>query len=139
MSYQQRVDFSKLENGHQFPPANYLMEPGLIASYLESTSESNEIYQQNNMVPPTAVTAYALAALSGEMEIPPGTIHTSQEIEALAPVYVNDTITSHARVASKRSRKNMEMMSIEFDVINQDGTTVLRGKTTFMSSPQFSI
>ena len=139
MSQQQLMDFSKIENGHQFPPANYIMEPGLIAAYLESTSEINEIYQRDNVVPPTAVTAYALAALSGEMEIPPGTIHTSQEIESLVPVYVNDIITSHARVASKRSRKNMEIMSIEFDVINQDGITVLRGKTTFMSSPQFSI
>ena len=73
------------------------------------------------------------------MEVPPGTIHTSQEIESTAEVYVNDTITSHARVISKRSRRNMDIISIDINVTNQDGKTVLTGKTTFMSSPQFSM
>jgi len=139
MSDQQHLDFSQLEAGHQFPPASYVLEPGLIDSYLTATTEMNTIYAEKSVVPPTAVAAYALAALASEMKIPPGTIHTSQEIESVASVHVNDTITSYARVAAKRSRKNMEMMSIDFEVTNQNGTTVLRGKTTFMSSPQFSM
>lgn len=139
MTDEKRADFSQLEAGHQFPPAKYVLESGLIEVYLKATRETNQIYLQNSMVPPTAVAAYAFAALANEMEIPPGTIHTQQEIESIAPVYVNDTITSHAIVASKRSRRNMEMMSIDFNVTNQTGTTVLRGKTTFMSSPEFSL
>lgn len=139
MSDNQRVDFSQLETGHAFPPASYILEPGLIDSYLKATRETNAIYDQKNLVPPSAVAAYALAALANELEIPPGTIHTSQEIESVASVHVNDTITSHARVSNKRSRRNMEIMSIDFEVTNQNDITVLLGKTTFMSSPQFSM
>ncbi len=139
MANQHRAQFAELETGHAFPPAGYLLEPQLIASYLKATGETNPLFTKDELVPPTAVATYALAALAESMEIPPGTIHTSQEIVAAAPVYVNDAITCQATVSSKRSRKSMEMMTIDIEVTNQDGTTVLRGKTSFMTSPQFSI
>ena len=139
MTNPERTQFSMLEAGYEFPPASYILEPELISSYITATSDTYEGYTEGKLVPPTAVAAYALAALANEMEIPPGTIHTSQEIASIAPVRINDTITIHARVGSKRSRKNMEMMSIDIDVTNQHNNTVLTGKTAFMSSPQFSM
>jgi len=139
MANQQRVEFAQLETGHEFPPASYVLQPNLIESYLTATQETYPAFHQEKLVPPTAVAAYALAALAEGMAVPPGTIHTSQEIEATDLVHVNDTITSHARVSSKRSRKNMEIMTIDINVTNQAGVTVLTGKTTFLSSPQINI
>jgi len=128
-----------METGYQFPPASYVLDPELISSYLLATGEKDPLFLEERFVPPTAVTAYALAALAEGIEIPPGTIHTSQEIESTGLVQVNDTITSKATVESKRSRKNMELLTIAIEVTNQHGQVVLRGKTTFLSSPQISI
>ncbi len=139
MENQHQIQFSQLETGNKFPPASYTLEPQLIASYLKATGETNPLFTKENLVPPTAVAAYALAALAGGIEIPPGTIHTSQEIEAVGLVHINDTITSHATVSSKKSRKDMEILTIDINVTNQKGETVLKGKTTFLSSPQIKI
>jgi len=139
MVNQHRLQFSQMETGHEFPPTSYILEPQLIASYLKATGEINPVFEHGKLVPPTAVAAYSLAALAGGIEIPPGTIHTSQEIEAVGLVYVNDTITSHATVSSKKSRRDMEILTIDINVTNQNGETVLKGKTTFLSSPQIKI
>ena len=139
MANQQPAQFAQLETGYEFPPASYTLEPHLIESYLKATQEIDPVFEENKLVPPTAVAAYALAALAKSMEVPPGTIHTSQGIEFAGPAYVNDTITSQAIVSNKRSRKNMEIITIDIDVTNQTGATVLTGKTTFLSSPQIQI
>ncbi|MFO8101819.1 MAG: MaoC family dehydratase [Dehalococcoidia bacterium] len=139
MADSKRVAFSLLETGHEFPAASYVLDPQLIESYLKATGETNPLFEEEKLVPPTAVAAYALAALAEGMEVPPGTIHTSQEVESVGPVYVNDTITSCARVSSRKSRRDMEIMTVDIDVTNQKGELVLKGKTTFLSSSQIKI
>ncbi len=136
MANQKRAQFSRLETGYQFPSTSYTLTPDLIESYITATGDIYPAYDQKKLVPPTAVAAYALAALANEMEVPPGTIHTSQEIESIDLVYVNDTITSLASVSSIKSRKNMVIMAIDINVTNQNGVTVIQGKTTFLSSSQ---
>lgn len=139
MTDRKRVAFSQLETGYQFPPAAYDLTPELIDSYLQATGEAHPLFLAEKIVPPTAVTAHALAALAEGIEIPPGTIHTAQEIESTRPVFVGDTITSQATVDAKRTRKNMEILTIGIAVSNQHGETVLKGKTTFLSSPQIDL
>ena len=133
MANQQRVEYSQLEPGHQFPQASYVLETSLIEAYLDATEETYPAYRQKKLVPPTAVAAYAMVALAEGIELPPGTIHISQEIEFLKPACVNDTITSHARVSGRRSRGNLELLTIDMDVTNQSGDPVLAGKTTFLA------
>jgi len=136
MANQQRVEFSQLEPGHEFPHASCALETSLIEVYLEATEETYPAYRQEKLVPPTAVAAYAMTALAEGIELPPGTIHISQEIEFLKPAYVNNTITSHARVSGKRSRGKLELLTIDIDIINQNGEPVLAGKTTFLAPRQ---
>ena len=136
MANQQKVEFSQLELGHQFPQASYILETPMIEAYLEATEDTYPAYRQEELVPPTAVAAYAMAALAEDIELPPGTIHISQEIESLKPACVNDTITSHARVSGKRSRGKLDLLTIDIEVTNQNGEPVLAGKTTFLAPQQ---
>ena len=133
MSNQQKVEYSQIELGHQFPQTSYVLEAALIEAYLKATGETYPAYREEKLVPPTAVAAYSMAALTEGLELPPGTIHISQEIESLNPSYVKDTIISHARVSGKRSRGKFELLTIDIDVTNQKGQSVLAGKTTFLA------
>ena len=136
MANQQTVEFSLLEPGHQFPPASYILETSLVEAYLKATEETCPVYRQERLVPPTAVAAYAMAALAEGIDLPPGTIHISQEIESIKHACVNDTITSRAKVSGKRNRGKLELLTIDIDVTNQNGESVLSGKTTFLAPQQ---
>jgi len=133
MANQQTVEFSLLEPGHQFPQASYVLETSLIEAYLKATEETYAVYRQERLVPPTAIAACAMAALAEGIDLPPGTIHISQEIEFIKHACVNDTITCHAEVSGKRNRGKLELLTIEIDVTNQNGESVLAGKTTFLA------
>lgn len=132
MSNPQKVEYSQLEPGHEFPPASAALDGATVSAYLKAVGETSPLYQGSDLVPPTAVAALAMAALSEQMTLPPGTIHVSQELEFKAAVSVNDTITTRARVSGKRVRGKLALMTIDLEVSNQSGTKVLFGKTSFM-------
>lgn len=70
----------------------------------------------------TTALLHALVA----MDMPgPGTVFLSQNWKFTAPVFIGDTITAHATVASVHASKPVTQLTII--VIRQDGETVLEG------------
>ena len=79
-----------------------------------------------------AIAAYAMAALSEDICLPPGTIHVSQEFEFMGIASIDDTFTSYARVVKKQSRGKFHLL-----IVNQNQKAVLTGKTSFIL-PEYS-
>ena len=131
MSREPKKEYSQLEAGFEFPPSSYRLEPSVVAAYLKAVEETSSLYHEPSLVPPTAIVAYAMAALSEGIVLPPGTIHVSQEIEFLNPARINDTITSHARVSRKQSRGKFHFLTVDLNVLNQKQEAVLLGRTNF--------
>ncbi|MFH0914638.1 MAG: MaoC family dehydratase N-terminal domain-containing protein [Chloroflexota bacterium] len=129
-----KKSYYELEAGYEFPPASYELERSMVSAYLQAVEETSPRYQDTGLVPPTAVAAYALTALSQGLAMPPGAIHVSQELEFLELVRAGDTITCQAKVSRKQERGKMHIFTIDLNVLNQSGKTVLTGKTSFILS-----
>jgi acyl dehydratase len=129
---QQAMEFHDLNTGHRFPAASFRLDSDTVAAYLESVEETSPLYSGSDLVPPLAVAALAMAALSESLSFPSGAIHVSQEVEFLGEVTTRDDLTSHASVSRKQDRGKLHMLTIDFNVVNQSDKPVLYGKTSFI-------
>ncbi len=59
-----------------------------------------------------------------------GTIHMSQFVKFLAPVFIGDTVTVTSEVVGKQEEKNR--ITVKSVIINQEGKTVLEGEALIM-------
>ncbi|MFO8011478.1 MAG: MaoC family dehydratase N-terminal domain-containing protein [Dehalococcoidia bacterium] len=132
MSAQKKIQYEQLQPGYEFPEAVFTVDNSILDKYLRATEENDPVYRENNLVPPTALAAWAMASLSEAMELPAGTIHVSQELEYGEAVFIDETVTTHAAVSGKRSRGKFDLMTIDISVRNRKGDSVLGGKTSFL-------
>lgn len=127
-----KAGYDQLSVGYEFPPQSYELDSATVSDYLRAVGENNALYLQEGLVPPLAVTAFAMAALSKGLIMPSGTIHVSQELEFLATVKTGDTITCLSRVSRKANRGGLRLMTTDIEVINQLQERVLTGKVGFV-------
>jgi acyl dehydratase len=127
-----KIEYSQLTVGFEFSPQHYTMDDRLVSLYLEATFDSAELIRSAKLVPPMAVTAFAMNALSQSVALPSGTIHVTQELDFIKTVTVGDTIVCHSKVSRKVDRGGMHLMNIDLTVTNQSAETVLTGKVGFI-------
>ncbi len=132
MPEQPKAEYSQLFVGFEFPPQSYTLDASAVSIYLRATQETNDIYQRECLVPPMAVTAYAMAALGAAITLPPGAIHVSQELDFLKLVKVDDTITCYSKVSRKQDRGGLHLMNTDITVLNQNQEKVLTGRVGFI-------
>ena len=132
MPNQKKLDFNSLETGFEFPSSAYRIDPELVAKYIQAVEETSDLFAGSDLVPPSAVAAYAQAALLQHIDLLPGTIHVSQDLEFLGEVHLGDEIMTSARVARKQERGKMRILNIELDVTDTSGKTVMKGKNSFI-------
>ena len=104
----------------------------MISTYLRAVEETSNLYESTELVPPMAIAAYAMTALSEGFAVPPGTIHVSQELAFIDTVTAGDTITCQAEVKRKQERGRLQLLTVALDVSNQNGVKVLASKTSFV-------
>ncbi len=137
MPEKQKIEYSQLEAGYEFLPSSYKLDFSIVATYLKAVGDTSGLYQDTGLVPPMVIAAYAMAALSESICLPPGTIHVSQEFEFIDTVSINDTLISYARVSRKQSRGKFHLLLVDLNVANQNQKAVLTGKTSFIL-PEYS-
>lgn len=124
--------YSELEAGYEFPPGNYKLDAARVSQFLQAVQDSSYPYLENRLVPPMAVAALAMAALSNTISLPPGAVHVSQELSFLGTVSLGENLTSYARLSRTQKRGKLHLITVDFDVRSQNGKTVLTGKTSFI-------
>jgi acyl dehydratase len=127
-----KAEYYQLYVGFEFPARSYKLDPATVSLYLEAVGESAELFRKESLVPPMAVTALAMAALSQGVSMPSGTIHVSQELDFLNLVKVGDTVTCYSKVSRKLERGGMRLMNTDITVLNQDQEKVLTGRIGFI-------
>jgi hypothetical protein len=121
------VNYEELIPGYEFPPASYELSASLVSKYLQAVDGAGD-----GFVPPLAITACVIAAMSGSFSLPPSTIaiHASQELEFFKLVPIGATVECHTRVAQKITRGKMSMLILELEIFDQGNEKVQSGKTT---------
>lgn len=123
-----------LPKGHQFPATSFELTVEDVSRYLEAVQDPNRLYLDCKLASPLAVAACALGALLEEMELPAGTLHTGQEVEAHAGVPMGAALTLAGRIAQRSERAGLIISVIEFEVtpVGSDKPAVT-GRTTVMA------
>jgi hypothetical protein len=121
------ISYEELTSGYKFPPATYELNASFVSKYLRAVDGSGD-----GFVPPLAITACAIAAMTKTIPVPAGTIaiHASQELEFLKPVPIGTTIDCHIAVAQKIARGKMSMLVLEIEIVNKDKEKVQSGRAT---------
>jgi len=121
------ISYEELIPGYKFPPAIYELSTSLVSKYLNAVEGAGD-----GFVPPLAITACAIAAMTGSLSLPCGTvvIHASQELEFFKLVPIGVTIECHTRVAQKITRGKMSILILELEVLDKGKEKVQSGKAT---------
>ena len=119
------ISYQELTPGYEFPPVSYELSASLISKYLTAVDSTG-----GEFVPPLAIAAYAITAMSSSLTLPPGAIHASQELEFFKLVPVGAKVICQAKVARKLSRGQMHMLVLELNVRDENSEMVQSGKTT---------
>ena len=123
------LSFKQLPVGFEFPPTSYELTEAIIGKYLEAVGEETD-FLTSRIVPPLAIAACALTALSQSFTVPPGSIHASQELEFLKVIPLGASISCGGKIAQKMERGSLNLVILEINVTNQAGEKVLTGKAT---------
>jgi len=123
------ISFEELAVGYEFPATNYELSKSLIARYLEAVG-GQQYFLTSGVVPPLAIAAYAMTALSQSFSVPPGSIHASQEFEFLKLVPIGSTVSCGGKIVQKVQRGRLYLVVLEINALNQDKEKVLSGKAT---------
>lgn len=127
-----RAEYSELTTGYEFVPKKFKLDKEKVTAYLKAVEGNRHIYDEQEVVPPMAIAALAMAALSEGIAFPPGAIHVSQELQFLDTVSIDETITSQAKISRKLERGKFHMLTISINVQNERKIPVLAGETSFI-------
>jgi len=121
------ITYEELTPGYKFPPATYELSASFVSKYLKAVDGASA-----GFVPPLAITACAIAAMTKSVPLPPGTIaiHASQELEFFKLVPIGATIECHVGVAQKIARGKMSMLIMELEVFDKGKEKVQSGRAT---------
>jgi hypothetical protein len=124
-----KVLLTELPAGHTFDPISFVINAEESGAYRDATGDSLPLYDQQGAVPPLAVAALALGALLQVVQLPDGTLHANESLQAQAPVPVGSTLLCQARLAQRSQRGGWVVSVLESD-ISLDGTTVVSTRAT---------
>ena len=137
MATPSRIPLSNLPKGHEFFPPPFDLTREYVHAYVSATRDSSTAYDEAGLAPPLAVAARAVGALLAVVELPPGSLHTGQEIEMRAGVPMSAKLTLSGKIAQRSERAGMIISVLQFDVTVNDGTEpALTGRTTVMMSQE---
>ena len=104
-----------------------------VRAYLDAVGDDLGVYAEAGLVPPLALCAWALGAMLDKLSLPAGTIHSIQEMEAVAGVAVGDVIRGEAVPERPRSRGGLRFVTVGYTLYCGPGDPVQRGKTTVLT------
>ena len=132
MAEKPMIAVGELAVGYEFPSASYNLNSEKVALYLKAVGGGGRLFRDGNLVPPTAIAAYAMAGLGASMALVEGTIHTHQEMEFKKAVSVGEKVTCRARVSRNLARGKFHFLNIDLDVRDSRQQVVLAGQAGFI-------
>ena len=103
-----------------------------VHDYLSAVGDGLPVYARHGLVPPVALAARALGFLLEQLGLPPGAIHSLQEVSAMAPVAVGQVVIARASVGEPKRRGGMEFITAAVCLSDKAGNDILSSKSTVL-------
>ena len=113
-----------------------------VDDYLQAVGDELPIYRQTGLAPPLYAAAAALGLLLKTLQLPPGAIHSLQEINTRSPIAIGGELQAVANLERPRQRGGLQFItaSCALTAVADDPSAVpapaLTGKTTVMAPPE---
>ena len=127
-----RTLLTDLAQGHRFSTTTFSLSEADVRRYQDAVGDASSVYAERGLAPPLAVAARALASLLGEIELPPGSVHRKQDVEARGGATIGATLTLDATIANRSERGEGVFTEIAFEVA-ANGAPIVVGRTTVIS------
>ena len=115
------------------------MDIGLVSAeakpvddYLQAVGDQLPIYRETGFAPPLYGAAAALGLLLKALDLPPGAIHSLQELYTLAPVAVDQQLKAIATIERPRQRGSLNFITASCRLQAADLSPAITGKTTVL-------
>ena len=118
--------------GEEFDLGCWESGPEFVKAYLGAVDDGSSIYRDLGVVPPMVLAALALAALLKKLDLPPGTIHASQELDCRRTVNLGEQVSCKAKLSRPIRRGAWRFISADFAVHGAEGEAILTGKTSVL-------
>jgi len=100
--------------------------------YLAAVGDCHQAYFDHGLIPPLALSAFALGALLDKLDLPPGAVHSLQEVVTVQSAVFGDQITGAALLERPRQLGGLELTTASYVLTNPAGAPVQTGKTTVL-------
>ena len=120
-----------LPAGHSFEPIAFSVDAERSRAYRAATGDTLPLYDESNAVPPLAVAALALGALMEVIDLPDGTLHGNQSLEAHAAVPVGAQLVCTPTITRNATRAGMVFTTFEF-AITHEGAPAVTSRATVL-------
>ena len=131
------MDYAELKTGSRVSWQQVEITMNDILLYRTAIGDDSHQQIGESIVPPTAIAALALKGVIEELAIPKGTIHVGQELEFLGTVLAGQKLNFCADLSQNTVRGDARFLSIEMNVTNKLGVTVMKGKSTIVLPSKF--
>lgn len=110
-----------------------------MEDYLQAVGDELPIYRQTGLAPPLYGMASTLGLLLKTLKLPPGAIHSLQEVDTLAPIAIGQELRAVATLERPRQRAGLRFITagsalsvIPAKAGTAPDTPVMTGKSTVM-------
>ncbi len=121
----------QLFEGYEFKPVTFKVDSLKEKLYMQAIANPLSGGPRSNITP-MAAASQALSSLSGQMRVPDGMIHVSQDLEFLKPIQSDQTLTVNARINRRLKRKGITLLGLYLSANNENDEEVLCGQTCFI-------
>ena len=125
--------------GHTFPPISFTVDAEKSRAYRAATGDALALYEEQSAVPPLAVAALALGALMEVIDLPDGTLHGNETLQAHAAVPVGAALTCAPAVTRNSTRAGMVFTTFEFVVSHEDKPVITARATVLYPASESSL
>lgn len=118
------------EKGLEIAATTFELDAETVREYTAAVEDDAVSSLGADVAPPMAVAAFAVRGLISRMALPPGALHAGQEIEYLRPARIGEKLAVSGRVVSSGVRRGWALATVEMDVRDQSGSSVMHGRAT---------
>ncbi len=123
------MDLSSLGPGAIVVDEELAVSQEAAKAYLLAVGDAETLYREHQVAPPMAIAALAMAAAMRAVELPPGAVHTGQELTFVRPVTPTTRLRCSARVGQNSVRRGTRFLTLQFQVAG-DGHSAVEGQAS---------
>jgi len=120
-----------LETERNLDLGRFVATQDSVDEYLRSVGDALPIYKETGLAPPLYSAASALGSLLRQLALPPGAVHSLQEVKTLTPVAIGSEIKVSAFLEKPRRRAGLEFITVVCTV-ESGGAAALTSKSTVL-------